>query len=166
MANRTVSDLRRPVSLVWVVAVASVLASCSGQPSSRDQDTAGNRQPAAAPAGSRPGAAATPSGGPEGFVERISCDEIRGWAWDPSQPDSALSIELYDGDRLLKTAVADQFRQDLVDARKGNGRHLFSEVPPPELRDGKPHTIRAVVKGTGITLRPLADTPSSMTCPR
>jgi hypothetical protein len=106
------------------------------------------------------------SGGYEGYLEEMSCDRFGGWVWDPSQPDHPLSIELYDGDRLLKTTVADQFRQDLVDGQKGNGRHHFSETPPPAIKDGKPHPIRAVVKGTTFTLRPLAAMPSSVTCAR
>ena len=86
--------------------------------------------------------------------------------WDTSQPGAALTIDLYDGDRRLATTVADRFRQDLVNARKGNGCHVFVEATPPEINDGKPHSIRAVVKGTSFTLTPLADTPSSITCAR
>jgi len=96
----------------------------------------------------------------------MSCDQLRGWAWDSSQPNQPLSIELYDADRLLKTTVAGGFRQDLLDARKGNGRHLFIEASPPAIKDGKPHAIRAVVKGADFTLRPLAKAPSSITCAR
>jgi hypothetical protein len=107
-----------------------------------------------------------PFGGYEGYLEEMSCDRLRGWAWDPSQPNRPLSIELYDADRLLKTTVASQFRQDLLDARKGDGRHLFVETPPAAVRDGKPHAIRAVVQGTSFTLKPLAETPLSVTCGR
>jgi hypothetical protein len=107
----------------------------------------------------------SPSTGYEGYLEKMSCDMVRGWAWNASQPDKALTIELYDGDRLLKTVVADQYRRDLADAHKGNGKHLFLESPAPtEIRDGKSHVIRAVVKGASYTLRPLADTPTSVTC--
>lgn len=122
---------------------------------------------APAPGASAPpasGAAATPAAGLEGFLENVTCDELRGWAWDPSQPDRPLSVEIYDGERLLKTVTADQFRQDLVDSHKGNGRHLFIERPPAELKDGKPHTIRAVVSGSGYALRPLPEAKTTMTC--
>jgi hypothetical protein len=106
------------------------------------------------------------SGGYEGYLEEMSCDRLRGWAWDSSQPDRPVSIDLYDGDSLLKTTVADQFRQDLLDGQKGNGRHLFIEAFPPAIKDGTPHSIRAVIKGTSFTLRPLAETPSSVKCAR
>jgi hypothetical protein len=150
------------VALVFVVMVM-VSVGCSGQAPPEGRGAA-DKPPA--PQGSTPGTPSQPSSGPAGFLEQMSCDEIRGWAWDPSRPDDALTIELYDGDRLVKTTTANQFRKDLLDARKGNGSHVFRETPPRELRDGKPHTIRAVIKGTGVTLRPLADAPSSMTCAR
>jgi hypothetical protein len=77
-----------------------------------------------------------------------------------------LTIDLYDGDRLLATTSADKLRQDLVDAGKGNGRHAFMQAIPLEIRDGKPHSIRAVVKDASFVLPPAAGTPSSVTCAR
>jgi hypothetical protein len=108
---------------------------------------------------------ATPQAGSyEGFIDEVSCQVVRGWAWDPSRPDAALEIDLYDGDRLLKTVVADQLRPDLVDGGKGNGRHVFHEVAPAALKDGKPHAVRAVIKGTNYALKPSAGTSVSVTC--
>jgi hypothetical protein len=140
----------RHLAVICTLAAPLIVAACSAQ--------------SAAPVETAAQAAEPSGGGYEGFLEKMSCDMLRGWAWDRSQPDRALTIELYDGDTLLKTVVADQFRQDLLAAHKGNGRHLFIDAPPPTLMDGKPHTIRAVVKGAGYALRPLADTPPSMTC--
>ena len=123
-------------------------------------------EPPASQAGSGPGSRSNPSGGHEGFLDRVSCDFISGWVWDTSQPGAALTIDLYDGDRWLATSVADRFRQDLRDARKGNGCHAFVEATPPEIKDGRPHSIRVVAKGTSFTLNPPPDTPSSITCAR
>ena len=121
---------------------------------------------AASQAGSRPSAPSKPPGGYEGYLEKVSCDFISGWVWDTSQPGAALTIDLHDGDRRLATSVADQFRPDLWDARKGNGCHAFVEATPPEIKDGRPHSIRVVAKGTSFTLGLLPDTPSSITCAR
>jgi spermidine synthase len=123
-------------------------------------------EPAASQAESRPSAQSKPPGGYEGFLDKVSCDFISGWVWDTSQPGAALTVDLYDGDRRLATSVADRFRPDLWDARKGNGCHAFVEATPPEIKDGRPHSIRAVAKGTSFTLGPLPDTPSSITCAR
>ena len=156
----------RQTAIIGTVVSMLIVGGCSAQSAPASDGSPDRAQPASPQAGSAPPAPSQASGPYEGFLEKMSCDLLRGWAWDPSQPERVLSIDLYDGDRLLKTAVADQFRQDLLDARKGNGRHLFIDAPPPELKDGKAHSIRAVVKGTSYALRPLADTPASITCPR
>jgi hypothetical protein len=112
-----------------------------------------------------PRAAEGPAGAAfEGFIDEVSCQVVRGWAWDPSRPDAPLKVELYDGDRLLKAVTADQLRPDLVDGGKGNGRHVFHEPAPAALKDGKPHTIRAVIEGTGYALKPSAGTSATVTC--
>ena len=64
----------------------------------------------------------------EGFIDEVSCQVVRGWAWNPAQPDAAVTIELYDGDRLRAHGDADQFRPDLRDGGKGNGNHVFHEA--------------------------------------
>lgn len=107
-----------------------------------------------------------PPGSYEGFLDTVSCDRLSGWAWTPSQPAKPLTIELYDGDRLLTTTSADGSRQDLLDAGKGNGRHGFVQATPLEIKDGRPHSMRAVVKGTSFVLPPSADAPASITCAR
>jgi spermidine synthase len=122
--------------------------------------------PAPSQAESRPSVQSKPPGGYEGFLDKVSCDFISGWVWDTSQPGAALTVDLYEGDRRLATSVADRFRPDLWNARKGNGCHAFVEATPPEIKDGRPHSIRAVAKGTSFRLGPLPDTPSSITCAR
>jgi hypothetical protein len=122
--------------------------------------------PAPSQAESRPSVQSRPPGGYEGFLDKVSCDFISGWVWDTSQPGAALTVDLYEGDRRLATSVADRFRPDLWNARKGSGCHAFVEATPPEIKDGRPHSIRAVAKGTSFRLGPLPDTPSSITCAR
>ena len=107
-----------------------------------------------------------PPGSYEGFLDAVSCAGIGGWAWTSSQPERPLIIDLYDGDRLLATTSADKLRPDLLGAGKGNGRHGFAQPIPIEIRDGKPHSIRAVVKNTSVVLQPWGGIPSSVTCTR
>jgi hypothetical protein len=156
-------------TIAFMLALGAFAAGCSEQ-SSKAAEGSADRAPAAAAQPSSPaGSPATQPGSPhaggyEGFIDEVSCQIVRGWAWDPSRPDAALTIELYDGDRLLKSVVADQLRPDLLDGGKGNGRHVFREAAPIELRDGKPHTLRAVIKGTSYELKPSAGTSASVTC--
>ncbi|HEX3862610.1 MAG TPA: glycosyltransferase [Stellaceae bacterium] len=50
---------------------------------------------------------------------------IRGWVWDPESPDRRVELELLDGDNYLATIVASDFREDLEQAKIGDGRHGF-----------------------------------------
>lgn len=50
---------------------------------------------------------------------------IAGWAYDATKPDRAVTVELLStsGEKLV--CQADVFRQDLLEASIGNGRHGF-----------------------------------------
>ena len=88
----------------------------------------------------------------EGNLDLASATEIAGWAWDSKQSDSIISVDIYDGDAKIATVPADQFREDLLKSRKGNGKHSFSLPTPASLKDGKSHKIRAKVSGTNQEL--------------
>ncbi|HYY35898.1 MAG TPA: D-alanyl-lipoteichoic acid biosynthesis protein DltB [Candidatus Binatia bacterium] len=83
-----------------------------------------------------------------GNVERVSCDDIYGWAWDKHQPDAAVDVELRDGEKHLITVPANEFRDDLVDAGYGNGRHGFRILTLPQLKDHRSHVIHFRIAGT------------------
>ena len=51
---------------------------------------------------------------------------IRGWIWDPSEPNKRVTLELLDGDNLLATVQASEYRADLAAAGVGDGRHAFT----------------------------------------
>jgi membrane protein involved in D-alanine export len=97
-----------------------------------------------------------------GIVERADCEEVSGWVWDKHQPDAEVSVDLSDGNQYLMTVVANQFRQDLVDAGYGNGRHAFRFATPPQLKDGHSHVIHVRVAGTRTGL---AKMPRTIVCP-
>jgi hypothetical protein len=61
----------------------------------------------------------------KGFVERISADAIRGWAFDSEAPDVHADIDAsLDGERL-GMAIADNVRPDLKRAGFGEGDYGF-----------------------------------------
>jgi hypothetical protein len=142
----------RARTFIVILALGVITAGCSEKSGKAAEGPAASTPPAAPQAG-----------GYEGFLDEVSCQVVRGWAWDPSRPDAPLTIELYDGNRLLKTLVADQPRPDLVGV-KGNGKHMFRETTPPELKDGKMHSVKAMVKGTTHELKPSAGTAALVTC--
>lgn|GEM_PF-973042 len=97
-----------------------------------------------------------------GFLERVGCEQIDGWAWDEQQPDTPVTVDIYDGETLILTVTADILRSDLVEARKGNGRHGFVFRTPPSLKDGTTHQIHAKIAGRGMELE---RSPQSLKCP-
>jgi hypothetical protein len=78
----------------------------------------------------------------DGYLDIADCNNIVGWAWDRTAPDAPLLVDIYDGNNLIAGSVlANQFRQDLQNAGKGNGQHGFSIATPAALKNGKPHSI-------------------------
>jgi hypothetical protein len=98
------------------------------------------------------GGAPEPAAALEGHLDVADADQLAGWAWDPARPEVRLKIDLVDGDTKLQTVPADVFREDLVRNKKGDGKYGFSVPTPAALKDGKPHTVKAVFAGTSTQL--------------
>ena len=64
-----------------------------------------------------------------GYLDIAACTSIVGWAWDPSQPDTAINVDIYDGSTKLATVTANTFRADLLAAGIGNGYHGYTYAP-------------------------------------
>lgn len=60
-----------------------------------------------------------------GNIDFIDHDQISGWAWDPANPHEPIDIEILDGDVVVLTVRADQFRTDLLEGKIGDGFHGF-----------------------------------------
>src|SRR2546425_7947 len=91
--------------------------------------------------------------GHEGFQDITNCNAILAWAWDMNRPNDPIKLDIYDGNALLANVTADVFRQDLLDAGKGNGKHGLNFPVPPKLKDGKSHTIEIRFAGTDVALK-------------
>ena len=52
---------------------------------------------------------------PYGQLEPETCEFISGWAWDPAQPTTPVTVALFDGPNLVASARADRYRADLVE---------------------------------------------------
>ena len=79
----------------------------------------------------------------DGFLDVTDCNTISGWAWDRNSPYARVNVDIYDGPTKIATVTANQFRQDLLNAGKGDGYHAFSYSVPASMRDGKAHQISA-----------------------
>ncbi|HEY0553568.1 MAG TPA: Ig-like domain-containing protein, partial [Thermoanaerobaculia bacterium] len=72
----------------------------------------------------------------DGFHDNATCTSIEGWAWDSSLPNTPISVDIYDGNTLVTTVIANIFRTDLQSAGIGNGIHGFSVLTPASLKNG------------------------------
>ena len=74
-----------------------------------------------------------------GYVEVLGETRVAGWAWCRGRPEKPVEVEIRLGDGVLQRVRADRFRQDLVRAGVGDGRHGFNVVfdePLPRERKG------------------------------
>src|SRR5947209_6344184 len=95
----------------------------------------------------RPAAHAAPAA--SGYIDEWSDSRrIAGWAWDKSQPNTPVTVEIYDGTVRIGTVSADAFRQDLLHAGVGDGKHAFEFRMPTRVRDGAIHQVRVKIAGT------------------
>ena len=97
----------------------------------------------------------------EGRYEKAACGEIGGWVWDATHPQTPVAVDIYADEAKVATVTADLFRQDLAESGKGSGAHAFIFVPPPSLKDSRPHSIEARVAGTDIRV---GDQPRTIVC--
>jgi len=104
---------------------------------------------------------------PRGAVELFDCERIGGHAFDPENPDDALTVEI-EVDGLPPTqdhrVVANRHREDLCDVL-GSCKHAFLAPTPRSLFDGKPHELRfRLIDPTDGKRYELLDSPVSLTC--
>ena len=65
------------------------------------------------------------------FIETVAQGRLSGWAADTAHPDVQLKLDVYVNDELIARGLPSaSFRQDLLKAGIGNGKHAFS-LPIP-----------------------------------
>jgi hypothetical protein len=80
---------------------------------------------------------------PVGAVEKAACT-LSGWAFDPSNPDASISIEVrLDGQSAAVITAADP-RPDINQVRKIGGNHGFGWAVPGKWRDRAPHSYQVL----------------------
>lgn len=88
----------------------------------------------------------------EGAIDAADCTTIRGWVWDSTKPNSAVTINVTIDGNLYTQATAGDYRADLQASGKGDGYHGFSIPTPDSLKDGATHSVSARVATTNYTL--------------
>jgi chitodextrinase len=109
-----------------------------------------------------------PAANYDGYLGKdINCNSLGGWAWERAKGNNVVTIEFFEGasiaaGRYLGAIQANIFRQDLLNASKGNGIHGFDYPIPDDIKDGQNHTIWARVQGSEFVLK---DSPKTINCP-
>jgi len=80
------------------------------------------------------------------------CNQLAGWAWDSTQPNTSINVDIYDGTTFVATVLASNFRQDLYNAGYGNGNHGYSFSTPASLKNNQYHYIYVKYGGTSLLL--------------
>ena len=88
----------------------------------------------------------------EGYLDGADCNQIWGWAWDQNRPNTPINVDIYANNIYVATVPANQFRQDLLNAGKGNGNHAFAFVVPTSLKNGQLQNISVKFGGTNTQL--------------
>lgn len=62
----------------------------------------------------------------EFHLDHFDYKGISGWVWYPSEPEASVSIDIYNGDQLITSSIAEILRPDLLKAGKGTGKYGFA----------------------------------------
>jgi hypothetical protein len=91
---------------------------------SAEAPAAAAKQMMTSPSVARPGIRA--------LIDNATADRLYGWAWNASEPDKRLTVELRLGEDTVATATADLARPDLAGNGIGDGCHAFEFPLRPE----------------------------------
>lgn len=95
----------------------------------------------------------------EGYVDRIDGRQVSGWAYDKTQPDLVLDVEIHHSGQRIAVARADRLRADLARAGKGDGRHAFVAVLEPPISPDERNRLNVFARcGDAGDLVPLVRT--------
>jgi hypothetical protein len=86
----------------------------------------------------------------DGLIEGVRGGQLYGWCWLTQAPDP-VTLDVLVDERLVTRVTADVFRQDLLDAGIGQGRHGFF-IPIETLQAQPSSLIRVRVTEHGIEL--------------
>lgn len=105
-----------------------------------------------------------------GAIDVVDAEQIAGWAYDPGG-NEATEVQLFIDGRFAASRVADEAREDLVqagaaaDARHGFRFTLRELSLTPGQHSAQVYAVRGPARGNK-TLRPLAKTPRIFHIPR
>jgi hypothetical protein len=88
----------------------------------------------------------------EGVIDVMTASRLEGWAIDTEHPELPVLLDIVLDGAVIATALACDFRADLLQARKGRGRCAFFVTLPAPLPAGRLHTLRIRRAADGVEL--------------
>ena len=141
--------------LITLVAACLFLAACTPLGPAN-----GTNSPGTSPQSQGPSTSLSPY---SGWVDFRDCQEVRGWVWKGTAPETTVKVELYVDDKLIETLAAETPRPDLVN-KLGTGRYGFTFKMPSVYKDSKSHTVKIKVADGDYTLPFYQGVPASLEC--
>jgi len=91
----------------------------------------------------------------DGMKFQLNLDEcsvrgVIGWVVNHEEPDRRVTVELIIDQELIGRRLADDFREDLSEARIGNGRFGFVFPVPESIFDGESHGVQITTSAGDI----------------
>src|SRR5689334_8117960 len=87
-----------------------------------------------------------------GYVDCASSTVISGWAWDQRKPNDPVVVNIHTDGGLVARVSADRFRDDLLAAGCGNGRHAFLIELPAGTTGTNARVLSATIEGSDFEL--------------
>lgn len=88
----------------------------------------------------------------KGYVDGINDGLMIGWVINLGIPDEDIEVELLDGERVIATAFANRYREDVEKQYKGSDKSGFELPLTHDLLDGRLHSLRVRVAGSHYEL--------------
>ncbi|HWB49091.1 MAG TPA: Hint domain-containing protein [Stellaceae bacterium] len=97
-----------------------------------------------------------------GYVDLVDHNRIKGWAFDPAEPEAAVTVAVLANGLVIARLVADRYREDLEQAGIGDGYHGFDWNIPGGLSTSTRQKIEirhetdgSPLPGSPVVLRPV-----------
>ncbi|NEQ74834.1 MAG: tetratricopeptide repeat protein [Okeania sp. SIO2C9] len=89
----------------------------------------------------------------EGCLDYATIDYVSGWARHKKDPDKVVFLDIFVGNNLIGTLVANKYRQDLAEAFDTHGYHAFAQKIPPSLHSNGLVEVSVKITETGQQLK-------------
>ena len=89
----------------------------------------------------------------EGCLDYATIDYVSGWARHKKDPDKVVFLDIFVGNNLVGTLVANKYRQDLAEAFGTHGCHAFAQKIPPSLHSNSLVEVSVKITETGQQIK-------------